>query len=480
MQRWVRRHRSLSVAAVAVLVGAGVSVWQAVRVTQAKRAVERQLADADAATKMITDTLASLPYYGRDAMISRNDLMGGLAKRVTGFQGDPKRKVRLLATLAEALPFESALPLREEALKLGETLFAPDDPDLWQLRYHVALNQATFAHLREQAVPELRRVYEWSRAHFGPADPRALHPAFTFARNLNFLGGAKEALPILEDLVRRSDADPKIASAGDRAFYRLDCARAMNQLGRVDEALQMGRENLRFVEKELGDSSFEAARAFLAHGELCSRHERFDEAESTLRRAVDIFLRSVGPLETYPQRAADHLIRIYEQRGKQDQIIALHRDLVRAHEQKVGLQDEATSASVKRLVQRLLSAGRIEEADQTAIEWLQRIRLPGGKLPATGEDLLRGHIEILRSLPDWPRAEAAQRELLALVMHTRPDDPQRWGYQSDLADVLIKSGRKADAVPLLEEVVRELEKAPAGKVRNLHLPLAQKRLAEVK
>ncbi|MCX6854646.1 MAG: serine/threonine-protein kinase, partial [Verrucomicrobia bacterium] len=475
-QRWARRHRPLSVAAVAVLLGAGVSVWQAVRATQARRAAEFQLADADAATKMITDTLAALPYYGRDFMIRRSDLLTSVAKRVTEFQGDPLRKLRLLNTLAEAVPFDSSLPLREEALRLGRTLFASDDPELWQLRHQVALNQATFAHLREQAVPELRRVYEWTLARLGPADPTTLRRAFTFARYLNFIGGAAEALPILQDLVRRSDADPKIVSAGDRVFYRLDCARTLNHLGRVDEALQMGRDNLRTAEKELGDSSFEAGRGFLAHGELCSRHDLLDEAESTLRRAVDIFLRSVGPLETYTQRTVDLLTSVYQQRGKQDPIIELNREMVRMHEQKVGLHDEATSASVKRLIDVLLKSGRKQQADQTATEWLQRIRLPGGKVPANGEAVLRGHIDVLRNLPDHPRAEAALRELFTLVATHRPDDPQRWGDQSNLADVLIKSGRKADAVPLLEEVVRELEKAPAGKVRNSHLPRAQKRL----
>jgi len=481
-QRWMRRHRAAAVAAltcfVAIITGSSVAVWQAVRATQAQHAAERQLADAEAATKLMTDTLASLPSYGQDQMIRRSDLMKGVVQRVMEFKGEPRRKLRLLDTLAKAVRPLDAIPLQEEVLRLGEALYLPDAPELWSLRYDLAKNKAAFSELRAEAMPELRRIYERHREHLGDKHETTMHMALTFARNLIFMGEEKDGVPMLQELIRYSDAHPKAQPAGDRVFYRLDCARGLSQMGRVDEALEMGRDNLRIALQELGDSDFEAARAFQSHGEICLEHEFFQEAEDTLKKAVGMFHRSVGPLDPISEQTVQTLAEYYQEQGMKDKLIDLNRTVLRMHEEKAGMAHIATANRVRWLAQALIHAGRMEEADQETSEWLQRVRLPGGKLPASGESILRGHVDVLRSRADWPRAEAEMREIVGILQAGRPKDPLLWEDQSNLAEMIIQQGRLAEARPLLEEVIAKYEKSKPepGSRSEMLMRLAKDRL----
>src|SRR5688572_19014909 len=111
---------------------------------------------------------------------------------------------------------------------------------------------------------------------------------------------------------------------------------------------------------------------------------------------------------------------------------------------------------------------------------LKRIRLPDGTLPPDAEEILKAHIEVLKKLALWPRVEASLSELIAIFEKVRPQDLQRFGYKSDLADLLIKLGRAAEAEALLHTVITALEEAAdqKNKVVATHLPLAKKRLVK--
>ncbi len=479
-RRWVRRHRSLSFAAAAIMVGASLALWQAVRATQARRVAERQLADAEAATKLVTDTLAALPFGGGDPMIKRSDLMAALSKRVLAFDGDPMSKARLLSQMAEVVAPANAITLREEALKIATPLLGPDDVELWRLRLGLAGVIASFGDRREQAMPELRRAHEWFQAHLTATDPLRWHGAFVFARNLNFTGGHAEAAEILGEIVRLGERQPDVVPPRDRAFHRFDFARALSSLGKSAEALEMTRENLSIALQTLGPSEIVTARACLAHAELCHKHGLLDEAATTTRQALNLFYDIAGPLAAYSLSTLERLIEIEKARGDMDALIAVHRDALRAFDARLGPAHEATAERLKHYSQALVAANRADEADKLDSEWLKRVRMPNGTLPAACEQMLRGHIEVLRKLSDWPRAETALRELVSMMQRARPDHPQRHGDQNNLADVLMKQGRHSEAVPLLEEAIAALERSADGEVRRRHLPLAKQRLAEAR
>eukprot|EP01031_Cornospumella_fuschlensis_P011365 gene11365-13887_t len=132
--KWARRHKtasaSIAFASLALIGGTVVSVWQAARATAAQKSAEhhaaesqrqavsasaarleteRQLAEAEAITKVITDTLADMENFSSGPTIDRQQLAKELIKSVEGLSGSPVRKARLFAALGKTLPDEEGM-----------------------------------------------------------------------------------------------------------------------------------------------------------------------------------------------------------------------------------------------------------------------------------------------------------------------------------------------------------------------------------
>lgn len=112
--------------------------------------------------------------------------------------------------------------------------------------------------------------------------------------------------------------------------------------------------------------------------------------------------------------------------------------------------------------------------------WLERVRRRDGTLPPVTEELLREHALTLRVLKRHVPAEAALRELLAMMDQEKHGTLRRFADLSNLADTLINQQRAAEALPLLQQVVQFFEQhgKDATGVMARVLPLAQKRLMQ--
>lgn len=492
MQRWVRRHRSAAAAIVvsflAIVTGSSLAVWQAVLAKRAQQAAEqlsaeaaRQSADADQATKVILGTLSGLMDYGSPPTIERKELVSQIMARVQAFQGGPLRKARMLSQLAISVSASDAVPLRVQALALAEPQLAPDDPELWTYRYKLAHARAMEGTQRKQALPEMLQALDWHRAHLGPHHPTPAHMSLECAYHC-FLDSQHEQA--LELFSAGFAAPSNHLDAGPRrppVFYRAYYAQTLDKVGRHDEALALGRENTRIALEELQNSPFYGAgRAFLVHARVLRANNLLDEAINAARQALDAFFDSSGPLDVSVNETVQFLYTLYDEKEDVEGNLGMLRDVVREFDSRLGPGHIATSRRVKTYSIALVSAGRSEEADEHNSEWLRRVRLPDGTLPAVAEEVLRGHGDMLRATQQWPRAEATLRELLEMMNRFRPNTARLWGDQSDLGNILLQQGRKAEAVLVLEEAMRELEKATPGYERNYLLPRAQKRLAEAK
>lgn len=273
------------------------------------------------------------------------------------------------------------------------------------------------------------------------------------------------------------DAKPRRPAVFYRAYY----AAALEEVGRHDEALALGRENTRIALEELQISPFYVGgRALLVHGRVLNDNQLLDEAIVASRQALDAFFRSAGPLDTAVDETVQFLYSLYTKKKDVEGNLGMMRDVMREFDAQLGPAHVETSRRVKSYSIALVNAGRAEEADELNTNWLQRVRHNDGTLPEVSEEVLRGHGDMLRATSQWARAEAVLRELLALMKRTRPDSARFWGDQSDLGNVLLKQGRKAEARPLLEEAVAGLEQIKEGWERDRLLSPARKRLAEVK
>lgn len=491
-QRWMRRHRAaaaaIGISFAAIVTGSSVAVWQAVLAKKAQKAAEqhaaealRQTADADQATRVILGTLSGLSEFGAPPTIEREALMSQILDRVKAFQGDPLRKAQMLSQLAASAEARTAISLRAEALALVQPVLSADAPELWLYRYDLARAKAIEGRQRTEALAEMLEIIEWHRAHLGALHPTTVNICLECAYHSHHAGQHEQAVELF---TAGFAAPPNHLDAVPRRppiFYRATFAAALDKVGRHEEALALGRANARIALEEIQASPFYGGgRALLVHARVLRANRLFDEALFTARQALDAFLNSAGPLDSYVTDAVLLMESLYSDKKEKHGKMPLLKDLVREFDSRLGPGHIATSRRVKTYSIALVSAGQSEEADKLCIDWLRRVRLPDGTLPAVAEEVLRGHGDMLRATQQWPRAEAALRELLEMMNRFRPNTARLWGDQSDLGNILLQQGRKTEAETVLEEAVRGLEKATPGHERNYLLPRAKNRLAEAK
>lgn len=491
-QRWVRRHRAAAVAigvsVSAIVSGATVAVWQAMRAKEAQLVAERQAveaarqsADADQATNVILGTLSSLMTYGAPPTIQRKELVSKVLEEVQAYQGGPLRKARMLAQLAISVSATDSIALRAKALELAEPQLRDDDPELWGYRYNLALAKAIEGSQRQKVLPEMLQILEWHRTHLGANHSMTAQICLECGFQCFQLAQHERAVEYfaagLQAPSQHIDAIPRRPPVFYRAFY----AAALDKVGRHEEALAVGRENARVVLEELQTAPFYGGgRALLVHARVLRANQQLDEALLTARQALNALLNSAGPLDASVNDTVLLMESLYSDKQEKHGKLPLLKDLVREFDSRLGPGHIATSQRVKTYCIALVSAKRSEEADSLCTDWLRRVRLPDGTLPAVAEEVLRGHGDMLRSTKQWPRAEAALRELLEMMNRFRPNTARLWGDQSDLGNILLQQGRKAEAAPLLDAAVQGLEQATPGYERNYLITRAKQRLAEAK
>lgn len=482
-RRWARRHRSLAVAAVvcllAIIAGSSVAVWQAVRATRSEARAVANAQDADAAMRVVMESLRDFDPTKKGRAFNREELSRELVRRVKHFSGDPVRKADMLLSLATITRGEETIKVLDEALALARPALAADDPKLWQFRFALAWRGANQNHPEriQQGVDELRELLPWARAHFGEEDSRTVRCGYELGRGLGVAGRWQEALDLLAQACETLKSHPGLMSSGERSFFRMDYAGALFKTGHAAEALDTSRENVRLMVEEQGEKFYDTARAMFRHAGLCRDAGELSEAAASARRALGSFLASVGPLDTMYDETLDLLLAVLTQQQDTEGLLALHRDVLRVHDEKLGPMNKRTSQRAAEYEAALVAAKRLDEADKLATGWLSRRRTPEGAIPADCEQLLRPHIGVLRGTAQWPRAEAALRDLIALVEHARPDDVQRWGDTDNLGDVLNQQHKFAEAIPVLEKSIAALEKTKDDDaVKRLHLPQARRRL----
>ncbi|MDB6116403.1 MAG: hypothetical protein JWO08_184 [Verrucomicrobiaceae bacterium] len=477
--KWVRRHKAAACAIVltstSMIVGTTVSVWQAMVAKRAQHAAEWQLADADAATDLMLGTLGNLATEYEDAALDRHTLLTHLLEQVRTYSGDPLRKVRLLSKLADAAPEAQAILVRQEALALAESLPGIDEMELWDLRFALAKEKAVQTRTRLEAMPGLKSAYEWYLGRLGAENPKTVHAAYQLGRSLNFTGSHEQAADLLAQALAMVDKKAAAYEKNATLLYRLDYALALNSAGRKAEALEVGRQNVTMALKELGPKSYLTGRVLLNHAEMCEAQGGLEEAATTGTQGLAVFFASASPVVRPTQRCLALVIRL-RQRSKDFLALAEVLKLtLSAYQSGLKGDDLRTTTLVKLYSQTLVAAGGRQEAEQINLDWLKRLQKPEGGLRITAEPVLRGHLELLRKAERYAEAENYQRQLIALLAEFRPEDKQRWGDTSGLAQLLISQGRPGEAVPLLEAAIAQLEKAE-GRLKEEVLPLAKSRM----
>jgi eukaryotic-like serine/threonine-protein kinase len=357
------------------------------------------------------------------------------------------RSIRAAASLAlrgEIATAQEDLRGGEELLRQALTLLdsaAPGSSDeLEAARAAAALGRNLNSQERHgEALAFSEQAQEVLARRLGAADREAIRALITQSEALR--GGARpaEASRRIENARALLAATPRVHPV-TRALLDLERAHVEVHLRHPSEALAAAELALASLDATLGPSSAASATALQARSLARIQGGDFDGARADSERAIAI-LRALDPNHPLLIRMRLDLALIAEHRGQTDEGIAQRRELLAATVQRTGRE----SAEV-RMQRSLLGA-------------------------------------VLRSAERWAEAEVELREVLRLEELGSESALVHAGNSTrfDLAIVLVRTGRPAEAVTLLRETLARMTALGEGVAKYeralVRLQLAQALLA---
>lgn len=476
-QRWVRRHRVVAVAALvcllAVVGGAGVALWQA-------REARRQAREADAALGVALEVLSSTVELDKGRLFQLKTMIDRAATKAATLTVTPQRMTELHFVLAKAyrslLAPESAT--RELRLALAAAAEGTVEPALLA-EMHSSLATALLENDDFQAaLPMARRALQELESLDKPDGFGALAMLGIIGRSLARGGHPEEGLAAYEEMLRRiSLADPPLSSTlrfSALKFY----PRALRDVGRVEDGLEAGRENIRITEAGTGPQSLDCATALDFHARECETAERWQEAHDSWQRSLDVYLAAFGPAHTRPRETSNALIRMKLKLGLADEAIETRNRFIRLTESSAGPRSLEVGRQVKMLVEDLRGLGRLAEARTEVMRWLERLKNARGTYAIAAETVFLAAVGLHEQTKDWQAALDAQRAAMAIRQSYLPD---AWTLDySKLVEgyYLAQMKRYDEARPLMREGIAALESKQDldSSIASKWLPLAREKL----
>ena len=381
---WLRRNRLLATAtlafAVAVLVGAGVSLWQAHIARAQARIAETENARARAAMKFLTETFAAAaPEKSLNTTVSVQFLLDNAHEALqrpgaidpTMRQPVQRMLARLYASLNDdanaAALFATGIPgeapqSREEALALADDLvvysdvlgmmedypqalatadraaqlrrqFAPDDPEQ-QLR---ALAHQTLAHLQKHGADacekQSRQALELASRMTNPPLDVVIDVYNDLAALADYRDAGAGALAVSEEGLAYADRHGVAPESPLRATLQRFKVQALNQLGRPADAESIVRAAIAAVEKTGGAGNTRLGVLYATLGETLMEQGRYREALEVLTRGEQL----LPSADLGPRNQATAL----GNRAFLNMQLGDYRQALRLAEQSMAVMDEA-------------------------------------------------------------------------------------------------------------------------------------------
>ncbi|MFO1485365.1 MAG: serine/threonine-protein kinase [Verrucomicrobiaceae bacterium] len=417
-QRWMRRHRAAAVAVivsgVAIVTGSSVAVWQAVRATRAQHEAERQIVDADAASRMITDVLGRFSSQRGQTSINRSALSDALLEKAQSYKGDLLRKGRMLVQIGKSMDDAQRIQAQQEGVALLEKYLPSDSTELWAARTTQADGLSNARHYLEAAALE-RRVLEWRTEHLGRLHEDTLVVALNLSRDLTLSKRTKDAITALEDLRQRLK-EPGAPDMGSGMIWtEVRYAQALYEDHQAEKALAVSRAftALRNSPDQKPYGEFLLGMIGWIHAAICFDLKLYDEASPSARDASLHLWPSDGPASGTSKQLFRTWVAIEQARKDTDAVIAVHLAFVGAHEQEFGRFDVKTSLVQQSCAQAMLAAGRFEDADKSSDGWLRNVTRANGCLDESSSAILGSRIDVLLAMKREADARQMCQEMLS-------------------------------------------------------------------
>ncbi len=357
LRKLIRRHRvafaTASLVAAALVLGAGVATWQAIRATRAEAA-----ARADAATaREVADFLIGLfevsdPGIARGGDPTAREILARGRERIEGdLAGQPLVRARLMLLIADVYRklghYDEARPLLEQALASRTELLGAADAE-------VARARLALARLESDRADDARAEQLFHEAHAGLAaalgatDVETVSVLHDLADVMRRSGRHAEA----EELYRRSieafttalgAEHPHVASAVN------GLGTALYRQGRFAEAVAAFERALELRERLLGADHPDVAVTLLGLGPALGMLGRDAEAEGVMRRAVEVNERVYGGEHRIVASALTNLGGVLGRQGRLDEAEAVYARALAIRARVFGPDHPETALDYKNL-----------------------------------------------------------------------------------------------------------------------------------
>jgi tetratricopeptide (TPR) repeat protein/tRNA A-37 threonylcarbamoyl transferase component Bud32 len=499
-KKLVRRNKgavaTAAVVTVTLLIGLGVSVWQAVEKSRAyRRAVASEQKSAEVARFLrdMLDGVGPSVARGRDTALLLEIVDKTAARVGQDLNGQPEVEAELTSTLGDVYyalgKYAQAEAMYRRALVIWQSLYGQEHPVVARslqdlggtlrvegnlveaenlLRKAMALYQRLLGKTHERIASCLGDLAALAHDQGNLAEAEALNReklsiqrtllgdehqdvAFTLsALGFVLFGEAKlaEAETVLREAVTLQQ---KLPGQQDLAIAHTlknlaDVLHHENKLAEAETnhraALEIRRKLLPADHAQIGDSLNDLAN-------LLQEQQRLGEAEALHREALAMFRKVFGEEHAEIAISLGNLGDLLVSAGKLDEAETRFRESIAMIKKVLGDDHRLLAAPLANLARLLMNQGRWVEAEPLSVDALKMRRASlGNNHPMTTRSLA-SLVDVLLATGRFGEAEPLARECLATRELQIPDDPLTFNARALLGACLLGEKKYAEAEPLL-------------------------------
>jgi serine/threonine protein kinase len=435
LRKAVRRNKGRVQAAAivlfVVLAGAVLSIWQAVRATQAA-AAERQAKNT--AEKRLGQVEKAIDLIG--------SLFTGLDPQAEEKEGKPLR-----ALLGERL---------DQATRELESDAVGDPLEVARLQMKLGACQVGLGY-PQKAIPLFTKARATFTAERGFDHRDTLASMNHLASAYHYAGELREALKLFEETLqlRQRLVGPDHA---DTLTSMHNVAEACFALGRTQDAIQLHEQTLELRKAKLGHDHRDALVSMHSLAVSYNAAARFRDAIKLLEEALPLWRATLGQHHRETLRTMIGLANCYAAAGLSDEALRMRLDALPLLRTKLGPDHPDTLMCMDSLADSYAAPSQRGEALKLREEVLQLVKARFGRQhPRTLGAMNSLGISYWEAHRHQDALDLFQEVLAINKVRLGPDHPDTLKFMNNVAEGYRQTGRDEEALKLREETLRRMK-----------------------
>jgi tRNA A-37 threonylcarbamoyl transferase component Bud32 len=416
--------------------------------TEAKAAQQQ----AEAVTRFMVDAFHNLDSSRKGSELKVVEVLdAALAGLQRDFKSDPLLRARLLEAIGQAYlglgEAKSAVPVFEQVKQLRLAQLGLEHPDTLSSMNGLAMAYDD-AGRPEEALALYEQTFKLRQQKLGADHADTLQSMNNLANAYLAAGRREEALTLYEQTLQLRqqklglEHPDTLQSMHNLAHAYYTAHRMPEALALYEKTLDMRKQKLGADHPETLNTMSNLAGAYLAAG-------RFEDAVVLGERALKLRQQKLGIDNPDTLQSMNNLAIAYHATGRFVDAMAQHEQTLKLRQHKLGTDHPDTLQSMKNLAFAYFQARRFADAEVLLAAWLarQRPKLPADDLSVAHRLKVLGECQVLQR--KFAEAESNLRDSLDIYRKQQSTVASFYETQGLLGAALAGQRRFAAAEPLL-------------------------------